>query len=672
MSDIVSPLLQWLNANPELAGVVTFIISAAESIAIIGTIVPGSITMTAIGTLAGAGIIPLYATILWAILGAIVGDGISYWMGFYFKNRLRTMWPFKNNPSVLEKGERFVHKYGTMSVFIGRFVGPVRALVPLVAGMLGMKPIQFLIANVASAIGWAPAYMLPGILLGAASLELPPDIAVHVILVLFLILLFIVLCVWIVYKLLQLAQQQVEQLLVWMWDSLKNSRRFHLVTSILKHHDPKEHHGQLTRLFYFLLTSIFFFCLISYVSTVGSANILTNEALFHFFRGIRSSNVDDYMINITLLGQKQIILPVVLILFCWLLVIKHFRAALHILALGILAGGSVFLLKHLIHSPRPWGIFNSPNSFSLPSGHTALATTVYIGIAFILTSTMTRRRWLIFIPAIFIAIAVGVSRMYLGAHWFTDVLASWLLSTALLILIILSYHRQRENPIPLFSFILIGFLSLCLSYGYFHHKHFSNLQISYAQVDWPSSEISMNEWWEKDDKLPALRVSLFGFPSQRLNIEWIGNLDEIKKTLKQAGWEIPPARDWISTLHRIADIQSGEYLPLISSQYLDKKPVLILSKYTDNGKRLLVLRLWASNCTIKETKDPLWVGTIGYTPRSYSWLFRKPQRILQVTNKTIFNIANEHASWETRTITLIDNHGKHKPVQQKILLIRKK
>src|SRR3989338_1157689 len=173
MSDVVSPLLQWLNANPEWAGVATFVISAAESVAIIGTIVPGSITMTAIGTLAGAGVIPLWATLFLAILGAVVGDGISYWMGHYFKDKLKNTWPFKNNPGLLDKGEIFVHKYGVMSVFIGRFVGPVRALVPLVAGMLGMKPLQFTIANVASAIGWAPAYMLPGILLGAASLELP-------------------------------------------------------------------------------------------------------------------------------------------------------------------------------------------------------------------------------------------------------------------------------------------------------------------------------------------------------------------------------------------------------------------------------------------------------------------------------------------------------------------
>src|SRR3990167_3214148 len=116
MSDYVSPLLQWMNANPEWSGLVTFIISASESVAIIGTLVPGSITMTAIGTLAGAGVIPLYQTIIWAILGAIVGDCISYWIGRKFKSKLHNLWPFRNNPTLLERGEVFVHKYGVMSV----------------------------------------------------------------------------------------------------------------------------------------------------------------------------------------------------------------------------------------------------------------------------------------------------------------------------------------------------------------------------------------------------------------------------------------------------------------------------------------------------------------------------------------------------------------------------
>lgn len=173
MYDALNPAFEWLNAHPHFSGLATFIISAAESVAIIGTVVPGSVMMTAIGALAGAGVIPLWSTIIWAILGAIVGDGISYRIGYHFKGRMHDVWPFRTYPSLLESGEKFFHKHGGTSVFIGRFVGPVRALVPLVAGMLGMSPLRFYIANVISAIGWAPAYMFPGILLGAFSLEFP-------------------------------------------------------------------------------------------------------------------------------------------------------------------------------------------------------------------------------------------------------------------------------------------------------------------------------------------------------------------------------------------------------------------------------------------------------------------------------------------------------------------
>ncbi len=672
MSDIVSPLLQWLNANPEWAGIATFLISAAESVAIIGTIVPGSITMTAIGTLAGAGVIPLWATIIWAILGAVVGDGISYWIGHYFKDRLRRAWPFKNNPGVLEKGEIFVNKYGVMSVFIGRFVGPVRALVPLVAGMLGMKPLQFTIANITSAIGWAPAYMLPGILLGAASLELPPDIALHVILVLMLITLFTLLCLWVAYKLLQLINKQTEQMLVHMWKALKKSRYFHAATVVLKHHDPKQHHGQLTLAFYFLLTSILFLGLIFYVKFIGSQNIFINDAFYHFFRGIRTASADNVMIYITLLGQKQIILPVILVLFAWLLIAKRMRAAFHALALGVLAAGGVYLVKHLFQSPRPWGILFSPESFSLPSGHTTLATTVYLGIAFMIAAPMKPKyRWMIYTPAAIVALAVGISRVYLGAHWFTDVLAGWLLSVAVLMLVILSFNRYREKMLNLFGISLICVSALIICYGFYYHQHSSQLRINYAQLNWPPVEIELSEWWKKDEAVPATRVSLFGVPSQHINIQWAGNLDQIRETLLKEGWTTPPARDWISTLHRISDVQSTEYLPLVSPQYLDKKPALILARRANGKKKLLVLRLWESGRTIKETKTPLWVGTVGVVPRSYGWLFRKRNYDLDISPTLIFQNQSAMQNWRSKVIQLAPPNGR-KNLQQKVLLIRTK
>lgn len=669
MSDVVTPLLEWLNANPHLAGLVTFLISAGESVAVLGTLIPGSITMTAIGTLAGAGVIPLWSTIIWAILGAVLGDGISYWIGHYFKDRLRNMWPFKNNPSILGKGEVYVHKYGVMSVFLGRFVGPIRAMVPVVAGMLGMKPLHFTLANITSAILWAPIYMLPGILLGAASLELPPDIAVQVLLVLFMMALFFALCFWLAYKVIWLARNQIEYMLNKIWAWLKKSRYFHITTTILKHHDPKQHHGQLTLAFYFLLSAFLLLMLCCYVRAIGAEHIFINDALFHFYRSIRASWLDSVMISISLLGQKQIILPVVLVLFCWLVIKKRTRAAFHALALGILAASSVYLLKQLIQSPRPWGIMNSPETFSMPSGHTTLATTVYLGIAFMIARTVSqKKRWLIYLPATLAALAVGFSRVYLGAHWFTDVLAAWLLSTALLILVILSYNRQREKPINLIGISLVSFITLFFTYSYYHYYHFERLKADYSMAEWPTLQIPMQEWWKKDELLPALNVSLFGFPSQSINIAWTGSLEQIEKSLIKRGWSAPPKRDWISTLHRIADVKSGEYLPLVSPQYLDKQPVIVLAKRIHGNRKLLVLRLWASNRIIKETNTPLWVGTVGIIPRSYSWIFKKESNV--TTDPTIV-VSNqtEFSPWEWHLINVKTIDGK---VDHKILLLRKK
>lgn len=670
MSDIVAPLLQWLNAHPELAGLVTFIISAAESVAIIGTFVPGSIMMTALGTLAGAGVVPLWKTIIYAILGAIVGDGISYWLGHYFKSSLPQVWPFRRYPTLLKTGEVFFYKYGYMSVFIGRFVGPVRALVPLVAGMLGMRPLPFIVANVASAIGWAPAYMLPGILLGAASLELPPEIAMHVIIVLVLIALFVLLCLWFIYILLQLVKNQIDQLQNWIWSSLQHSTYFSPLTELLKHHDPQKKHGQLGPALFFMTTVILFLCLAGFVMHIGPERIMANEVVFHLFRGMRTPAVDVVMINLTLLGQKQVVLPFVIVFFAWLLINKRWWMAFHALALGTLAAGSVYFIKHIIHTPRPWGMALPPTTFSMPSGHATLATTVFMGLAFLVASALPQRhRKLIYMLGLLITLLVGISRLYLGAHWLTDVLSSWLLSAALLALVIISYQRQYVQPIGPMKVALVSFFALLVTFSTFHYLHFNALKMAYAPKDWPILTISMPDWWQRDNALAAYHARLFGFPSERINIEWAGSLDDIRNSLIKEGWTKPPARDWISTLHRITDISSTAYLPLISLRYLDKKPVLRMTRKINNGKDLLIIRLWDADRSFTETTAPLWVGTVNITPRSYNWLFKNKPPKIQISQGLVFPRHLSASKWQWKPM-LITFNMQHNTREQTVLLIR--
>src|SRR3990167_6835270 len=670
MSDI-SLILQWINDHPQLAGLAVFLISTAESVAIIGTIIPGSIMMTAIGALAGAGIISLWSTLVWAILGAIVGDGISYWFGFHFKERLPHVWPFRRYPTVLKSGEAFFLKHGGKSVFIGLFVRPVRALVPLVAGMLGMRPLKFILANVISALGWAPAYMLPGILLGAASLELPPDIAVHVILALLFFVLFLLFCLWLAYQLFKLVRNQINQFLNWIWQALLRSKYFHITTVILKHHNIKKTYGQLILAFYFCCVIVLFVALFSYIKVMGAANIFVNNSLFHLFRSIRTANLDQPMLYITLLGQKQIVLALVVLVTAWLCYLRRGRLALHVLMLGILAAGSVFIIKSLAHSPRPWGLFQSPETFSFPSGHATLATTVYLGLALLIASACSpKRRWIVYIIASLFVLVISFSRLYLGAHWFTDIIGGWLLGIAILMFVAMSYNRKAEMPLKLSRLLTVILLALTLCYSVFYIKSFEQFKINYTQLEWPMTEISQPDWWMSNDSIPDYRVSLFGFPSIRINIEWIGSLSDIKAPLLKQGWSIPTKRNWVDILHRLLDIKSAEYLPLVSPDYLDKKPVQVFTKKPHDKKKMLVIRLWQSNHTTQHTHEPLWVGTISPVPRTYNWLFIRRNSEIDVTPDIIFTGPSEKFEW--KLISIPRKNKKSRTIDQSILLIKPK
>ena len=168
MSDLITPLLDWISQNPVWAGWAVFLVAMLESLAIVGLLVPGALMMVGFGALIASDVLAFWPTVGWAVAGAVVGDGISFLIGCHFTDRIHSLWPFTRHPGMLGRGITFFQHHGTASVILGRFIGPVRAVVPLVAGMMGMSPKRFLAANLISAIFWAPIYLLPGIALGTA------------------------------------------------------------------------------------------------------------------------------------------------------------------------------------------------------------------------------------------------------------------------------------------------------------------------------------------------------------------------------------------------------------------------------------------------------------------------------------------------------------------------
>ncbi|MCP3851154.1 MAG: DedA family protein [Gammaproteobacteria bacterium] len=150
----------------QYTGLVIFFIAFLETLLVVGFIFPGSVALIAIGGLIATGHLELWTTLFWAFLGAVVGDNLSFWIGVYFKEPLKRSKIYHRHKNEFKRGEEFFHQYGVYSVAIGRFIGPIRAVIPAIAGSLGMSGRLFLIVNIFSAAVWAPVYILPGLFVG--------------------------------------------------------------------------------------------------------------------------------------------------------------------------------------------------------------------------------------------------------------------------------------------------------------------------------------------------------------------------------------------------------------------------------------------------------------------------------------------------------------------------
>ena len=160
-------ILNSIASNLWLSVLFIFLVCIGEAVFIVGLLVPSLPILLLTGGLIAAGKLPFWPIYFAAVFGAVIGDAVSYWIGHFFKERIKTIWPFKNYLPLIAQGKEYFHKHGALAIFVGRFITGVKAVIPGIAGMLGMPWGRFSLINVISAFVWAAAHILPGMLLGA-------------------------------------------------------------------------------------------------------------------------------------------------------------------------------------------------------------------------------------------------------------------------------------------------------------------------------------------------------------------------------------------------------------------------------------------------------------------------------------------------------------------------
>jgi membrane protein DedA with SNARE-associated domain len=162
LEEYTHTVVDFVRAHEVWAAPIVGALAFGESLAFVSLLLPAWAMLVAIGAVISHSGIGFWPILVAAAVGAALGDWLSYWVGLKVGPAVAHMWPLSRHPELIPRGERFVKAWGALAIFIGRFFGPLRASVPLVAGIFEMPYWRFQAANFASAFVWAAMLLTLG------------------------------------------------------------------------------------------------------------------------------------------------------------------------------------------------------------------------------------------------------------------------------------------------------------------------------------------------------------------------------------------------------------------------------------------------------------------------------------------------------------------------------
>ena len=611
MAEWIDALLQWVGQHPHLAGLVVALMAFVESLAGVGLIVPGALGMFGFGAMIAAGALDFWPIYGWATAGAIAGDWLSYWLGRRYQQQIRGRWPFRKHPDWLAQGEAFFRRHGGKSIFLGRFVGPLRPVIPVVAGMLEMPAPRFLAIDFVAGLGWAPLYLLPGMAFGA-SLALAGEVAGH----LALLLVVLLAAGWLFFSLSRILYRWFHEAAAhWAGRLLAFSRRhpsLHwLIGDLL---DPSRPAFRALLMWVLLLAAGSWLFVVMLNAVVDRNSVIAaGESVHAFLQQLRTPAGDRVMAVVSELGDFAVLGPLVAAVLVWLLWRRAWIDAAYWLSAALFGMLAVAAIKGLLQVPRPSDLYTGVDAFSFPSGHATMSAVIYGFLAVLIAQTDPfRLRWVPYGMAALLVGAIAFSRLYLGAHWLADVIAGVSLGTAWVALLAIARQRHVHPDWRLPGLVTVVALTWAVA-GAGHVSRSLEADLERYSVRQPAREMALAEWWGGGwRELPAHRIDLAGGKEQPFGLQWTGDPDKVRERLVAAGWSPPPELNLANAFHWLLSEPELAELPLLPQVHDGRYAALTLvypvGEAGPRREQMPVFRLWPTEVVTE--RGPVWQGGV--------------------------------------------------------------
>ncbi|MEX0696178.1 MAG: VTT domain-containing protein [Dongiaceae bacterium] len=611
MLDYLQTVIDAAAAYPHLVYALVFLVALTESLPVVGLFVPGSVFVVGIGALAPTGAVGLGPLMIGATAGAVAGDSLAYWLGRRYHRQIVGRWPLRRYPQLIERGEALFRRHGVKSLLLGRFTPPARGVVPLVAGIVRMPAYRFYVVSLLAALLWAPVHLLVGALLGA-SLALAGAVAGRLAVFLVVVLGALWLGAWTARLALRRAVPAIAgaEERLWRWGQGRGDWPSRLLLSVLDPARP-EIKGLAVLAALLIAAAATFLGILEDVVT-GDPLVRADVAVYHFLQELRTQWGDAAMVVVTELGDSAVTVPVTVAVLAWLAWRRAWHAAAYWLGAVALASAFNTVLKLALHMPRPVDIYPGASAFSFPSGHATVNTVIY-GFLALLVARELRPVWrlpLAAAAAVFVAL-IAFSRLYLGAHWLSDVAGGVAFGVAWVALLGIAYLRHRPPRLRAAGLLTVVCAVLALA-GVVHisRQYSADMQRYAAQRD--ETRIAAADWWRGAWRdLPARRIDLGGEAEQPLTVQWAGGLEALETRLGAAGWRVPVKWTAATALSWLAADPDPLGLPVLP-QLHDGEPAALTMIRADGPSGRLVLRLWEPRITLDDGAAgwPLWVGAV--------------------------------------------------------------
>jgi membrane protein DedA with SNARE-associated domain/membrane-associated phospholipid phosphatase len=606
-------LLQLLAGHPVWTLAVIFLAAFLEAVAVIGTVIPGTTTMFFAGALVGTGSLNLWAVFACAIAGAVAGDGMSYWLGAHYKTRIVLVWPLRTHPQLLDKGHEFFAKHGAKSVVFARFAGPIRAIVPVVAGMSGMAPVRFYAMNVLSALLWAPAHILPGVVFGA-SVQLAGAVSFRLVVVIALL----VGIRWLSFRLARLILSHAGNWVVacrrWLvtWASRRTGRASHIARRILDPEQPASRVMTMMSLLVLLSGWVFLSALEDVIS--GDPLVRVDVSVYHFLQSIRTPWGDTVLLGLATLGSVTTLTALVFTTAALMIWERRWRTLGYWLAAVGFSQLLVLAIQFAIHRAPPGA--PEAHAYVFPSNHVAATVIVYGFLAFLLARRVGRRASA-FIVTISTAIVVLVAfaGLYFGRFWFSDAIGGAALGSVWVAILALTvvWHERLAPPLrgstPIIVLVVTcGAVAVQLGAS-------SPVEIPDIVRNRPAVVVAESEWtgslWKA---LPCYRSDLEGDRKEPLTIQLSASAQDLKRLLLNGGWVEGPGFSARSLFSLVSPNVSAMALPVLPKlTYGEPSPLVFARPGATSGERD-VIRFWPSGYSTENQEGsiptPIWVSSI--------------------------------------------------------------